>query len=191
MTRRRSSGPPRTASTRTPGGAAAARTAGTVVRPHPAATSRSLVSQSREEWATACGPPPREITPDLPQEKQADEFIDVANGGTHAMLRSFGPMVRPGGRLIVVASALGTLGNLDERLHPQLENASLDEVESLVESWRTAIHAVPHRTSAGRNGPASQTSRSTRLGPSGAALITRDRSPAWASAAAAPLGRRV
>src|SRR3981189_1545238 len=25
------------------------------------------------------------ITPDRPQEEQADEFIDVANGGTHAM----------------------------------------------------------------------------------------------------------
>jgi carbonyl reductase 1 len=81
------------------------------------------------------------ITPDLPQEKQADEFIDVANGATHAVLRSFGPVIRPGGRLIVVASSLGTLGNLDERLHPSFENASLDEVESLVESWRTAVHS--------------------------------------------------
>ncbi|MBC6457288.1 SDR family NAD(P)-dependent oxidoreductase [Actinomadura sp. HBU206391] len=81
------------------------------------------------------------MTPDLPQEEQADEFIDVANGATHAMLRSFGPTVRPGGRLIVVASSLGTLGNLDERLHPLLENASLEAVESLVESWRTAVHA--------------------------------------------------
>jgi NAD(P)-dependent dehydrogenase (short-subunit alcohol dehydrogenase family) len=81
------------------------------------------------------------ITPDLSQEEQADEFIDVANGGTHAMLRSFGPMIRPGGRLIVVASSLGTLGNLDKRLHPLFENASLKEAESLVESWRAAVHA--------------------------------------------------
>jgi NAD(P)-dependent dehydrogenase (short-subunit alcohol dehydrogenase family) len=81
------------------------------------------------------------ITPDLPQEKQADEFIDVANGGTHAMLRSFGPVIRRGGRLIVVASSLGTLGRLDERLHPLFRDASLDEVESVVESWRTAVHA--------------------------------------------------
>jgi NAD(P)-dependent dehydrogenase (short-subunit alcohol dehydrogenase family) len=80
------------------------------------------------------------ITPDLSQEEQADEFIDVANGGTHAMLRSFGPVVRPGGRLIVVASSLGTLGNLDARMHPLFESPSLDEVESLVESWRAAIH---------------------------------------------------
>jgi NAD(P)-dependent dehydrogenase (short-subunit alcohol dehydrogenase family) len=80
------------------------------------------------------------ITPDLPQEEQADEFIDVANGGTHAMLRSFGPAVRPGGRLIVVASSLGTLGRLDERLHPLFQDASLKEVESVVESWREAVH---------------------------------------------------
>jgi carbonyl reductase 1 len=80
------------------------------------------------------------ITPALPQEQQADEFIAVANGGTHAMLRSFGPVVRPGGRLIVVASALGTLGHLDERLHPLFKTASLDDVEAVVESWRTAIH---------------------------------------------------
>lgn len=80
------------------------------------------------------------ITPDLSQEEQADEFIDVANGGTHAMLRSFGPAVRPGGRLIVVASSLGTLGNLDERVRPLFEDLSLDEVESLVESWRAAVH---------------------------------------------------
>jgi NAD(P)-dependent dehydrogenase (short-subunit alcohol dehydrogenase family) len=81
------------------------------------------------------------ITPDLPQEEQADEFVDVANGGTHAMLRSFGPGVRPGGRLIVVASSLGTLGRLDERLHPLFQDASLKEVESVVESWRAAVHA--------------------------------------------------
>ncbi|MDN3351991.1 SDR family NAD(P)-dependent oxidoreductase [Actinomadura sp. DC4] len=80
------------------------------------------------------------ITPDRSQEEQADEFIAVANGGTHAMLRSFGPAIRPGGRLIVVASSLGTLGNLDERLHPLFGDPSLEEVEALVESWRGAIH---------------------------------------------------
>jgi NAD(P)-dependent dehydrogenase (short-subunit alcohol dehydrogenase family) len=37
------------------------------------------------------------ITPDRPRSEQADEFIDVANGVTHAMLRSFGPVLRPGG----------------------------------------------------------------------------------------------
>ena len=80
------------------------------------------------------------LTPDRPQSEQADEFIDVANAGTHAVLRSFGPVLRPGGRLIVVASSLGTLGHLDPRLQPLFDGATLEEVEAAVESWRTAIH---------------------------------------------------
>jgi carbonyl reductase 1 len=80
------------------------------------------------------------LTPDRPQSEQADAFIDVANGGTHAVLRSFGPVLRPGGRLIVVASSLGTLGHLDPRLQPLFDEATLEEVEAAVESWRTAIH---------------------------------------------------
>ncbi len=80
------------------------------------------------------------LTPDRPQSEQADEFIDVANGGTHAVLRSFGPVLRPGGRLIVVASSLGTLGHLDPRLQPLFDEATLEQVEAAVQSWRTAIH---------------------------------------------------
>jgi carbonyl reductase 1 len=81
------------------------------------------------------------ITPQRSQQEQADEFVAVANGGTHAVLRSFGPVLRPGGRLIVVASSLGTLGNLDERLHPLFgDHASLADIEAVVESWRVAIH---------------------------------------------------
>ncbi|GLZ02960.1 carbonyl reductase [Actinomadura sp. NBRC 104412] len=80
------------------------------------------------------------ITPDRPQEEQIDEFVAVANGGAHAMLRSFGPVLRAGGRLIVVASSLGTLGHLDERVHPLFDDLSLEGVEALTESWRTAVH---------------------------------------------------
>jgi NAD(P)-dependent dehydrogenase (short-subunit alcohol dehydrogenase family) len=80
------------------------------------------------------------LVPDRPQAEQADEFIAVSNGGTHAVLRSFGPTLPPGGRLIVVASGLGTLGYLDPRLHPLLDGASLDEVEAVVEAWRAAVH---------------------------------------------------
>ncbi|MEV0410656.1 SDR family NAD(P)-dependent oxidoreductase [Streptomyces sp. NPDC050448] len=84
----------------------------------------------------------------LPQESQAeraDEFIDVSNTATHALMRSFGPVLRPGGRLLVVASSLGTLGHLDPGLHHLFDGASLDQVEYAVESWRTAIH---HNTAA-------------------------------------------
>ncbi|WAL65581.1 SDR family NAD(P)-dependent oxidoreductase [Amycolatopsis cynarae] len=80
------------------------------------------------------------ITPDRSQAEQADAFIAVANGGTHAILRSFGPVLRPGGRLLVVASSLGMLGRLDPRLHHLFEGATLDQVEQVVETWRKAIH---------------------------------------------------
>lgn len=80
------------------------------------------------------------LTPQLPQSAQADEFIAVANGGAHAVLRAFGPVLRPGGRLIVVASSLGTLGHLDPRLRPLFDGVPLDEVERAVDGWRAAIH---------------------------------------------------
>lgn len=81
------------------------------------------------------------LTPDRPQAEQADEFIAVANGGTHAMLRSFLPILNPGGRFIVVASGLGTLGKLDPRLHPLFDDVTLEDVEGAVEQWRAAVHA--------------------------------------------------
>ncbi|SDJ44867.1 SDR family NAD(P)-dependent oxidoreductase [Nonomuraea jiangxiensis] len=81
------------------------------------------------------------LVPDRSQAAQADEFIDVANVATHTILRSYGPVLRPGGRLIVVASSLGTLGHLDPRLHRLFDGVPLDRVESAVESWRGAIHA--------------------------------------------------
>ncbi|GAB3003729.1 SDR family NAD(P)-dependent oxidoreductase [Amycolatopsis acidiphila] len=102
-----------------------------------------LAAELREEYggvdiviSNAVGPLSAERT----QAEQADEFIDVANGGTHAVLRSFGPVLRPSGRLIVVASSLGTLGHLDPRVQPLFDGASLDDVEKVVESWRAAIH---------------------------------------------------
>jgi carbonyl reductase 1 len=86
--------------------------------------------------SNAIGP----LVPNRSQAEQADEFIAVANGGTHAVLRSFTPTLPPGGRLIVVASTLGTLGHLNPALHPLFENVSLTDVESTVEAWQAAIH---------------------------------------------------
>ncbi|GAA3769197.1 SDR family NAD(P)-dependent oxidoreductase [Streptomyces coacervatus] len=83
------------------------------------------------------------VLPEESQAARADEFIDVSNTATHAILRSFGPVLRPGGRLLVVASSLGTLGHLDPRLHRLFDGASLDQVEYAVESWRSRIH---HKT---------------------------------------------
>jgi NAD(P)-dependent dehydrogenase (short-subunit alcohol dehydrogenase family) len=83
------------------------------------------------------------LLPGESQAERADEFIDVSNTATHTVLRAFGPVLRPGGRLIVVASSLGSLGHLAPRLHHLFDDATLDQVEYAVESWRSAIH---HRT---------------------------------------------
>ncbi|GAA3591594.1 SDR family NAD(P)-dependent oxidoreductase [Kribbella ginsengisoli] len=88
--------------------------------------------------SNAIGP----LTPDRTQAEQADEFIAVANGGTDAVLRSFAPVLRPAGRLIVVASSLGTLDQLDAKVQPLFEDGhTLDEIEQTVEDWRQTIHA--------------------------------------------------
>jgi NAD(P)-dependent dehydrogenase (short-subunit alcohol dehydrogenase family) len=71
---------------------------------------------------------------------QVDEFVDVANRGAQSMLRAFGPRLRAGGRLIVVASSLGTLAQLPEELWGRFDGASLEEVEKVVEEWRAAVH---------------------------------------------------
>ncbi|MFG3207169.1 SDR family NAD(P)-dependent oxidoreductase [Streptomyces sp. NPDC048192] len=80
------------------------------------------------------------LLPEESQTERADEFIDVSNVATHAVLRSFGPVLRPGGRLLVVASSLGTLGHLSPDLHHLFDGASLDQVQYAVESWRSALH---------------------------------------------------
>ncbi|MEV4315899.1 SDR family NAD(P)-dependent oxidoreductase [Actinocrispum sp. NPDC049592] len=80
------------------------------------------------------------LTPERSQAAQVDEFVAVANGGAQAVLRSFGPISRPGGRLIVVASSLGTLGRLDPRVQPLLDGVSLDEVSRVVDEWVASVH---------------------------------------------------
>jgi NAD(P)-dependent dehydrogenase (short-subunit alcohol dehydrogenase family) len=87
--------------------------------------------------SNAIGP----LEPGKAPAEVVDEFVDVANLGAQAVLRAFGPVLRPGGRLIVVASSLGTLAQLPERLWSRFDGATLDEVEKVVDEWRTAVHA--------------------------------------------------
>jgi carbonyl reductase 1 len=80
-----------------------------------------------------------------PQADPADEVDAVAetsNLATTRMLRAFAPRLRPGGRLIVVASALGTLDKLDPRVAGRfaaVANENLDAVDALLTQWRQAV----------------------------------------------------
>jgi carbonyl reductase 1 len=83
------------------------------------------------------------MSPDADPADEVEAVAQTSNVATSRMLRAFAPRLRPGGRLIVVASALGTLDKLDPRVRPRFEtaSASLDAVDGLVAQWRDAVHA--------------------------------------------------
>jgi NAD(P)-dependent dehydrogenase (short-subunit alcohol dehydrogenase family) len=88
------------------------------------------------------------MTPDDDPAEVADALIDTSNVATTAILRAFAPRLRAGGRLIVVASALGTLDKLPEAIAPRFAEVAeqdLDAVDALVEEWRRAVHAGDDR----------------------------------------------
>jgi carbonyl reductase 1 len=83
------------------------------------------------------------MSPDADPVDEVDAVAQTSNLATSRMLRAFAPRLRPGGRLIIVASALGTLDRLDARVRPRFAAAaaSLDAVDGLVAEWRDAVHA--------------------------------------------------
>ncbi|NKQ54677.1 SDR family NAD(P)-dependent oxidoreductase [Amycolatopsis sp. K13G38] len=86
------------------------------------------------------GDDPREIV---------DGYVEVNNFGTTRVLRAFAPLLRDGGRLIVVASRLGSLRFLAPVLHHHFADlSSLDEVDEQVAAWRDAV-----KDGSARSGP--------------------------------------
>lgn len=84
------------------------------------------------------------MSPDEDPADQVDNVAETNNVATTRILRAFAPRLRPGGRLIVVASALGTLDKLDARVRPRFAaaaEATLDAVDDVVTGWRAAVHA--------------------------------------------------
>jgi NAD(P)-dependent dehydrogenase (short-subunit alcohol dehydrogenase family) len=65
------------------------------------------------------------ITPELPQAEQVATFVDTNNLGTTRMIRAFTPLLAPGGRYLIIASAFGSLRNLPPQLHEQFDTASM------------------------------------------------------------------
>jgi carbonyl reductase 1 len=83
------------------------------------------------------------MSPGADPAAEVDAVAQTSNVATSRMLRAFAPRLAPGGRLIIVASALGTLDKLDARVRPRFAAAaaSLDAVDALVAEWRDAVHA--------------------------------------------------
>ncbi|MGI5323614.1 SDR family NAD(P)-dependent oxidoreductase [Actinomadura nitritigenes] len=83
------------------------------------------------------------LTPDTPWAELVGPFVDTNNLGTTRMLRAFSPILRPGGRLLVVASDFGTLRSLPASLHGRFDTdtMSLDDVDAAMLAWRDAVIA--------------------------------------------------
>jgi NAD(P)-dependent dehydrogenase (short-subunit alcohol dehydrogenase family) len=89
------------------------------------------------------------IGPEDDPRKIVDAYVEVNNFGTTRVLRAFAPLMRDNGRLIVVASSLGTLHHLAPVLHHHFDDlTSLAEADSRVSAWRDRIKNDGVRASA-------------------------------------------
>lgn len=89
------------------------------------------------------------VGPDDDPRAIVDAYTQVNNFGTTRVLRAFAPLLRDRGRLIVVASSLGTLHYLAPVLHDRFDGlTSLDEVDKQVAGWRDAVRDGSARGSA-------------------------------------------
>ncbi|MCG8921820.1 SDR family NAD(P)-dependent oxidoreductase [Lentzea sp. CC55] len=80
------------------------------------------------------------IGPDDDPRAFIDEYVQVNNHGTTRLLRAFAPLVNDGGKLLVVASSLGTLHHLAPVLHGRFTAPStLDELDAQVARWRDEV----------------------------------------------------
>lgn len=83
------------------------------------------------------------MSPEADPTDEVDAVAETSNLATTRILRAFAPRLRPGGRLIIVASALGTLDELDQRIARKFADVAeqnLDAVDALVAYWRQAVH---------------------------------------------------
>ena len=83
------------------------------------------------------------ISPGVPYAEQVADLIDTNNLGATRMIRSFGPLLRPGGRFAVTASSYGTLGSLPAHLHPRFdtETMSLDDLDQAMRDYAGAVRS--------------------------------------------------
>ncbi|MGI5290015.1 SDR family NAD(P)-dependent oxidoreductase [Nonomuraea polychroma] len=81
------------------------------------------------------------LTPDTPWSDLVGPFVETNNLGTSRMLRAFAPILRPGGRLLVVASDFGTLRSLPAGLHERFDTdaMTLADVDTVMTAWHDAV----------------------------------------------------
>jgi NAD(P)-dependent dehydrogenase (short-subunit alcohol dehydrogenase family) len=81
------------------------------------------------------------LTPATPWAELVGPFVDTNNLGATRLLRAFDPILRPGGRLLVVASDFGSLRRLPAHLHERFDTdaMTLDDLDATMLAWRDAV----------------------------------------------------
>jgi len=81
------------------------------------------------------------LSPGTPAAELVATFVDTNNLGTTRLIRAFDPILRPGGRLLVVASAFGSLRELPAHLHRRFDTdaQSLDDLDATMLAWSDAV----------------------------------------------------
>jgi carbonyl reductase 1 len=81
------------------------------------------------------------LTPATPWAESVGPFVDTNNLGTTRLLRALAPILRPRGRLLVVASAFGSLRRLPSHLHGRFDTDTmgLDDIDRTMLDWRDAV----------------------------------------------------
>jgi carbonyl reductase 1 len=81
------------------------------------------------------------LRPATPWADLVGPFVDTNNLGTTRILRAVDPILRPGGRLLVVASAFGSLRRLPAHLHERFDTdaMTLGDVDATMLAWRNAV----------------------------------------------------
>jgi carbonyl reductase 1 len=119
------------------------------------------------------------ITPDRPAREQVRTFVDTNNCGATRAIRAFGPVLRPDGRFLVVASDFGSLRNLPPHLHDRFDTTtmSLDQLDRVMSAYVTAVEAG---TDGAEGWPASINIPSKIGQVAAARIFARDRRDAYA-----------
>jgi carbonyl reductase 1 len=81
------------------------------------------------------------LTPATPWSELVGPFVETNNLGATRMLRAFDPILRPGGRLLVVASSFGSLRELPPGLHGRFDTdvMTLDDIDATMLAWCEAV----------------------------------------------------
>lgn len=108
-----------------------------VADPHAAARLAEQIERRHGGIDIVFGNAVMRIGPDDNPREIIDAYTQVNNFGTTRLLKAFAPILNDNGRLLVVASSLGTLHHLAPVLHKRFtEPSSLDEIDEQIANWR-------------------------------------------------------